>query len=39
VWRTQNVFFGGAHSVGIDADGRLHGAGDGRRGGVVLAVE
>jgi gamma-glutamyltranspeptidase/glutathione hydrolase len=38
VWRAQNVFFGGAHSVGIDADGSLHGAGDGRRGGVVLAV-
>ena len=39
VWRAQNVFFGGAHSVGIDADGRLHGAGDGRRGGVVRLVD
>jgi len=38
VWRAQNVFFGGAHSVGIDADGHLHGAGDGRRGGVVRVV-
>jgi len=38
VWRAQNVFFGGAHSVGIDAAGHLHGAGDGRRGGVVRAV-
>lgn len=39
VWRAQSVFFGGAHSVGIDADGHLHGAGDGRRGGVVCAVD
>jgi gamma-glutamyltranspeptidase/glutathione hydrolase len=38
VWRAQNVFFGGAHSVGIDAAGNLHGAGDGRRGGVVRGV-
>ncbi|MGD8276138.1 MAG: gamma-glutamyltransferase [Thiohalocapsa sp.] len=38
VWRAQNVFFGGAHSVGIDADGQLHGAGDARRGGVVQVV-
>lgn len=38
VWRGQNVFFGGAHSVSIDADGRLHGAGDARRGGVVRLV-
>lgn len=38
VWRAQNLFFGGAHSVGIDAAGRLHGAGDGRRGGVVRLV-
>jgi gamma-glutamyltranspeptidase/glutathione hydrolase len=39
VWRAQSVFFGGAHSVGIDAGGHLHGAGDGRRGGVVCAVD
>ncbi len=38
VWRSQNVFFGGAHSVGIDPAGHLHGAGDGRRGGVVRVV-
>ncbi len=38
VWRAQNVFFGGAHSVGIDAAGNLHGAGDPRRGGVVRLV-
>jgi gamma-glutamyltranspeptidase/glutathione hydrolase len=39
VWRAQNVFFGGAHSVGVDAAGCLHGAGDGRRGGVVVSVD
>ena len=38
VWRGQSVFFGGAHSVGIDAGGGLHGTGDPRRGGVVQMV-
>jgi gamma-glutamyltranspeptidase/glutathione hydrolase len=39
VWRGQNVFFGGAHSVGVDADGGLHGTGDARRGGIVQRVD
>ncbi|MBK1630869.1 gamma-glutamyltransferase [Thiohalocapsa halophila] len=39
VWRGRSVFFGGAHSVGIDAGGGLHGAGDARRGGVVQMVD
>ena len=37
-WGDRSVFFGGAHSVAIDADGSLHGAADGRRGGVVRQV-
>jgi gamma-glutamyltranspeptidase/glutathione hydrolase len=37
-WSQRSVFFGGAHSVGIAADGTLHGAGDPRRGGVVWRV-
>jgi gamma-glutamyltranspeptidase/glutathione hydrolase len=35
LFREPSVFFGGAHSVAIDANGRLSGAGDNRRGGVV----
>jgi gamma-glutamyltranspeptidase/glutathione hydrolase len=31
----RNLFFGGVHAVGRDADGRLHGMGDPRRGGTV----
>lgn len=37
-WSQRSVFFGGAHSVARDADGRLSGAGDSRRGGVVRAL-
>lgn len=37
-WGSQSVFFGGAHSVAIAADGSLSGAGDRRRGGVVMRV-
>jgi gamma-glutamyltranspeptidase/glutathione hydrolase len=37
-FREPNVFFGGAHSVAIGAGGELGGAGDNRRGGVVLEV-
>ncbi|MGB5832249.1 MAG: gamma-glutamyltransferase [Thiohalocapsa sp.] len=37
-WGERSVFFGGAHSVAITADGALHGAGDSRRGGVVRRV-
>lgn len=38
VFRDRSVFFGGAHSVSIDARGKLDGAGDPRRGGVVRRV-
>lgn len=31
-----NLFFGGAHTVGVDRDGNLHGQGDFRRGGVAI---
>ncbi|MCF7992453.1 MAG: gamma-glutamyltransferase [Thiohalocapsa sp.] len=37
-WSERSVFFGGAHSVRLGADGTLEGAGDGRRGGVVERV-
>jgi gamma-glutamyltranspeptidase/glutathione hydrolase len=37
-WSQRSVFFGGAHSVAIRDDGRLDGAGDSRRGGVVRRV-
>jgi gamma-glutamyltranspeptidase/glutathione hydrolase len=37
-WQAPSVFFGGAHSVGIDRYGGLHGAGDARRGGVVRSL-
>ncbi|RZM79888.1 gamma-glutamyltransferase [Leptolyngbya iicbica] len=34
-WQQQNMYFGGVHAVGVDAQGNLHGAGDARRGGAV----
>lgn len=34
-WRQANMFFGGVHSVGLDATGGLIGAGDSRRSGAV----
>ena len=34
-WQQSNMFFGGVHSVGLKADGRLTGAGDPRRSGAV----
>jgi gamma-glutamyltranspeptidase/glutathione hydrolase len=36
LWTAQSVFYGGAHSVQLGPDGELCGAGDQRRGGVVL---
>ncbi len=37
VWPDRNLFFGGAHGVSFhQADGRMSGAGDPRRGGVCL---
>jgi len=35
VWPERNLFFGGAHTVAVTADGRFDGAGDSRRGGVA----
>jgi gamma-glutamyltranspeptidase/glutathione hydrolase len=35
-WQQQNMFFGGVHTLMTTADGRLDGAGDRRRNGVVL---
>jgi gamma-glutamyltranspeptidase/glutathione hydrolase len=37
-WGERSVFFGGAHSVAIGADGSLSGGADSRRGGVVRRV-
>ena len=34
-WQQSNMFFGGVHSVGLDANGKLTGAGDPRRSGAV----
>ena len=34
-WSARSIYFGGAHSVPFDADGRLHAAGDNRRGGAT----
>ena len=34
-WQQSNMFFGGVHSVGLDAKGDLTGAGDFRRSGAV----
>jgi gamma-glutamyltranspeptidase/glutathione hydrolase len=36
VWHAKNLFFGGAHTVTVDAQGILRGAGDSRRGGVAI---
>ncbi len=38
LWPERNLFFGGVHAVQYE-DGRFHGAGDPRRGGVFLTVE
>ncbi len=37
-WTTRSIYFGGAHSVACDAAGRLHAAGDNRRGGATAEV-
>lgn len=38
-WSTRSIYFGGAHSVARDDDGRLWAAGDDRRGGATARVE
>ena len=37
-WNTRSIYFGGAHSVAREENGRLVGTGDTRRGGVALLV-
>lgn len=37
-WPTRSIYFGGAHSAGRDANGRLFAAGDNRRGGATAEV-
>ncbi len=37
LWPEKNLFFGGAHTVSREADGRLGGRGDSRRGGIAIA--
>jgi gamma-glutamyltranspeptidase / glutathione hydrolase len=37
-WPGRSIYFGGAHSVARDGDGRLHAAGDNRRGGATAEV-
>jgi len=34
-WQQSNMFFGGVHAVGLNAEGQLSGAGDSRRSGAV----
>jgi len=36
LWNAESLFYGGAHSVRRDLNGELSGAGDQRRGGVVM---
>ena len=38
-WPARSIYFGGAHSVARDDDGRLWAAGDNRRGGATAHVE
>lgn len=38
IWPEKNLFFGGAHTVGITSKGELHGKGDSRRGGVCITA-
>ena len=38
VWPTRHMFFGGAHSVARNREGRFEGAGDSRRAGAVVRV-
>jgi gamma-glutamyltranspeptidase/glutathione hydrolase len=37
-WDKRSIYFGGAHSVAVDGDGRLTAVGDNRRGGATAAV-
>lgn len=37
-WPSRSIYFGGAHSVAREPDGRLYAAGDNRRGGATATV-
>lgn len=37
-WPQANMFFGGVHSVGVDAEGQFQAAGDERRDGAIAIV-
>lgn len=37
-WSARSIYFGGAHSVACDEDGRMIAAGDDRRGGATAYV-
>jgi gamma-glutamyltranspeptidase/glutathione hydrolase len=39
IFPDRSLFFGGVHAVAREADGRLVGAGDPRRGGATVSVE
>ncbi|MGB7086297.1 MAG: gamma-glutamyltransferase, partial [Phormidesmis sp.] len=38
-WQQSNMFFGGVHSVGLNANGALQGAGDPRRSGATAQFQ
>jgi gamma-glutamyltranspeptidase / glutathione hydrolase len=38
MWPQRDLYFGGVHAVGIDAEGRRHAVGDSRRGGVAAII-
>ena len=38
LWEKKNLFFGGAHTVMVDAKGGFQGMGDSRRGGVCFSA-
>jgi gamma-glutamyltranspeptidase / glutathione hydrolase len=38
IWQSQNMFFGGVHSIFIDENGKAIGVADDRRAGVVMEI-
>jgi gamma-glutamyltranspeptidase/glutathione hydrolase len=38
-WEERNLYFGGVQAVARDADRRVTGGGDPRRGGIAIAVD
>nr|WP_231134873.1 gamma-glutamyltransferase [Motilibacter deserti] len=39
VWSARDLYFGGVHSVAVDADGEVSAVGDDRRGGAGVVVD